>query len=234
MTEDGSPPPDGPAPARVPEGQRGAAALVRAVEELVDDVARRPFSRDLIRRVDWLLEILVDRGYVTPSHAASMRRIKGDGSVVRLALYQDKRAVESSDMDCASLLPLCKGRCCAMDVSLSAEDLAERVLEWDLSQPYLLRKNPAHGYCACLGGDGRCTVYEARPGACRSYDCRDDPRVWLDFDNKVPAPLQWFLVAPEQWGELAAGRRPPVELPVAEGGHGDDDGDDDGDGHAPG
>jgi hypothetical protein len=35
---------------------------------------------------------------------------------------------------------------------------------------------------------GACTVYAQRPGACRAYDCRHDPRVWIDFDARIPAP----------------------------------------------
>lgn len=223
--------PDGPpspprsgalAPSLVPEDQRVAPELVRALEEMVDDVARRPFSRDLIKRLEWLIEILIVRGHLTRSHAKLINRIKGDASVVRLAVYRDKRAVQSTERDCATLLPLCKGRCCAMDVSLSEEDLAEGKLTWDLHQPYLLRKHPDHGYCGCLDGAARCTVYDDRPGTCRDYDCAHDPRVWLDFDNKIPAPMPWFLVPPEEWAELAAGRRPPVDLPMA--GPSDDDG----------
>jgi hypothetical protein len=31
-------------------------------------------------------------------------------------------------------------------------------------------------------------VYAQRPGACRAYDCRHDPRVWIDFEARIPAP----------------------------------------------
>jgi hypothetical protein len=33
-----------------------------------------------------------------------------------------------------------------------------------------------------------CTVHEQRPLFCRMYDCRKDPRIWLDFDRQVPNP----------------------------------------------
>jgi Fe-S-cluster containining protein len=39
-----------------------------------------------------------------------------------------------------------------------------------------------------MNADGACTIYERRPGACRAYDCRNDRRVWLDFEARVPAP----------------------------------------------
>jgi hypothetical protein len=24
---------------------------------------------------------------------------------------------------------------------------------------------------------------------CRRFDCRDDARIWQDFDNKIPTPM---------------------------------------------
>jgi hypothetical protein len=31
-------------------------------------------------------------------------------------------------------------------------------------------------------------VHHARPRTCRVYDCRRDPRIWLDFERRIPAP----------------------------------------------
>jgi hypothetical protein len=31
-------------------------------------------------------------------------------------------------------------------------------------------------------------VYEHRPAICRTYDCRKDPRIWIDFEKRIPAP----------------------------------------------
>ena len=194
--------------------------VVRAIEEMAQHVARRPFSRDLIHRLEWLVELLIDRGYLEPAHRALVNRTRGDGSVVRLSLYPDKRAVTSLDPGCAERLHLCHARCCAMDIALSAEDLREGLLTWDLEQPYLLRK-AAHGNCEHLDGDGRCGAYEHRPGACRAYDCVDDPRVWLDYERRIPAPMPWWLIplddrglAPEEHQARAAARfaaAPPRE-----------------------
>lgn len=82
-------------------------------------------------------------------------------------------------------------------VSDLMSDLADRTLAWDPSQPYLLRKDPVHGYCVHQGGDGACTICDERPGTCRAYDCRQDPRVWSDFERRIPAPLPFHLVPPE-------------------------------------
>lgn len=211
----------------VPPEKQVSPELRRSIEQLAEDAADRPFSRDLMRRFDTLVDLLVTRGHLTPYHARLLRKIEGgDGSVVRLSTAKDKRAVRSSDMDCVALMPLCKGRCCALDVSLSAEDIAEGRLQWDLHQPYVLRKDPDHGYCACHGADGRCTVYDDRPAACRAYDCAVDPRVWLDFEAKIPAPMPWWLVPADERGQP---RRAPPTAPDAGEADGADDEDADGD-----
>lgn len=199
MTDDPSsaaPPPSPPSP---PAAGQVPPDLVQTLEELVEDVATQPSSVELGQRLETLVGLLIARGHLHAGHARMLRRIKGvEASTVRLSVIPDKRAVPSPDIDCASLLHLCKGRCCALRVTLSEQDLAERELEWDLQQPYLLRRDPEHGYCSYLGVGGKCGVYEARPATCRSYDCRTDPRVWIDFEQKLPAPVPWHLI-PEAW-----------------------------------
>ena len=34
-----------------------------------------------------------------------------------------------------------------------------------------------------------CTVHAHRPRVCRSYDCRQDPRIWIDFAARIPQPV---------------------------------------------
>jgi Fe-S-cluster containining protein len=192
---------DGEPPVPAPGARPVDPDLQRAIEQMIDDVARRPYSRDLHLRLEMLIDLLVARGQLTPGHRRLLHRLRPtDVSTVRLSVFQDKRAVPSSEVDCASLLHLCKGRCCAMDVSLSERDLADRTLTWDPHQPYLLRKDPVHGYCAHHGPDGACTIYDERPGTCRAYDCRQDPRVWIDFEQRLPAPMPFHLVPPDERG----------------------------------
>jgi len=47
------------------------------------------------------------------------------------------------------------------------------------------------GYCSHLDRDagGGCQLYGRRPYVCRTFDCREDRRVWIDFDRKEPAPM---------------------------------------------
>jgi Fe-S-cluster containining protein len=199
MTEADEPTESPLVPPTVPDGEQVAPAVAAALGALVEDVVTLPTSAELAARLETLIDLLITRGHLAPGHRRLLQRLRGVApSVVRLSVVQDKRAVPSADIDCASFLHLCKGRCCAMRVSLSEEDLAERRLEWDLQQPYLLRRDPDHGYCSYLGHGGRCAVYDDRPATCRQYDCRDDPRVWIDWERKLPAPLPWNLV-PEAW-----------------------------------
>jgi hypothetical protein len=170
--------------------------LTGAIEQLAADLAARPDSADLARRLEWLIDVLVLRGHLTEGHRGLLGKIANDRSTVRLAVFRDKRAIASPDIDCASLIALCGARCCSMDVTLSAQDVHERKLPWVISQPYMLPKDSATGYCACMGSGGACTVYDDRPGTCRAYDCRHDPRVWLDFEQRIPAPMPPRLVPP--------------------------------------
>jgi hypothetical protein len=187
-----------------------APELERAIAQIIDDAATRPFSKDLSGRLEMLIDVLVARGALTPGHRRLLTRLKGhDISTVRLSIFADKRSVPSPDVDCASLIPICRGRCCGMDVSLSAEDVAEGKLRWDLHQPYLLRKSPDHGHCEHREPDGSCGVYDERPGTCRAYDCRNDKRVWIDFERRIAAPMPWHLLSPE---ERLAGERAQAEV----------------------
>jgi hypothetical protein len=93
-----------------------------------------------------------------------------------------------AEIDCASRLPLCKAACCRFPFALSKQDVQEGVVKWDLGQPYMNARN-TDGYCIHLDHcTGRCTVYAQRPIPCRGYDCRNDKRIWLDFENKVINP----------------------------------------------
>jgi hypothetical protein len=161
--------------------------LVDELTGLVDAVAARPDHADLARRLEWLIDALVMRGQLPASFKQAAARIRSDGrSPVRLAMFRDKYAVASADIDCAARIPLCKAKCCTFAVTLSAQDVAERLLPFEISEPYVLPKH-ADGRCACMADDGACTVYAQRPGACRAYDCRHDARVWQDFDARIPA-----------------------------------------------
>ena len=103
----------------------------------------------------------------------------------------DKYEVEPSNPPCDEVLHLCEARCCSFDFALSTVDLDEGVIRWDYGQPYRIRQRASDGYCVHHDpGARRCTVHGQRPRVCRVYDCRDDPRVWIDFARRIPAPRE--------------------------------------------
>jgi Fe-S-cluster containining protein len=145
-----------------------------------------------------LIEALVARDAVDPTDVAS--RVQGFAQRAREDNLRDTHVeVEASidkyaltdlpDVDCASLMPLCHGRCCKLHFPLSFQDLDERVVQWNYAQPYRIRQRD-DGYCVHSDRATKgCTVYQHRPVACRRYDCRKDPRVWIDFEHRIPAPM---------------------------------------------
>ncbi len=115
----------------------------------------------------------------------------------------DKRRVPSADIPCDDNLPLCGAICCSLVVHLSQEDLDEGVVAWDPDRPYWI----AHVDGRCAHFAGGCTIYEARPAPCRSYDCRGDRRIWLDYDRRIPNPrIETLRIAAAN-----ARKRPPIE-----------------------
>lgn len=86
-------------------------------------------------------------------------------------------------------MPPCGARCCTLSFALSTEDLDEGVSRWDYGQPYLIRQHATDGYCVHNDPDSHgCTVHPHRPRVCRSYDCRKDKRIWIDYEQQIPAP----------------------------------------------
>lgn len=90
-------------------------------------------------------------------------------------------------IDCAARLPLCKAACCRLGFVLGTQDLDEAIVQWTYGDPYVIRRKPS-GWCTHLGSDCACTVHAQRPLACRTYDCSNNPDIWIDFDRRVPNP----------------------------------------------
>lgn len=171
--------------------------LVTEIEALADTLAARPDNADVARKLEWLLDALIMRGQIPKTFRRLITKIRADqGTTVRLATFTDKYELEGVDIDCAARIPLCRARCCSFNVTLSAQDVAERKLPFDIEHPYALPRDPHTKTCVCMDASGACTVYEARPGTCRVYDCREDRRVWIDFDNRIPAPMPDSLLPP--------------------------------------
>src|SRR5581483_1842664 len=75
-----------------------------------------------------------------------------------------------------------------MHFALSGEDLEEGKIRWDVGQPYVIAQG-ADGWCVHLDRTTKCCgSYDARPMVCRTYDCRNDTRIWLDFERRIINP----------------------------------------------
>lgn len=173
--------------------------LAANLERMVADLAGRTDHGDLAHRLEALIDLLVLKGVLTEDHRAWITALQGERNHVKLAPGGDKHAIVSPDVDCAALLPLCKGRCCAFNVTLSRDDVVEGKLRWDLRDPYALPKHAGTGYCENMRPDGGCAAYHDRPATCRTYDCRRDPRVWLDYEQRLPAPMPAHLIPLGEW-----------------------------------
>jgi hypothetical protein len=95
---------------------------------------------------------------------------------------------ETVEIDCENRVDLCKAACCRMSFALSQQDVEEGVIKWDLGRPYLIAQD-SEGYCSHLDRESSCCRVRAqRPLPCRGYDCRQDNRVWLDFEKRIVNP----------------------------------------------
>jgi hypothetical protein len=109
------------------------------------------------------------------------------------AMFQDPEYEKYSfeggvAIDCENRVQFCKAACCRLPFALSRQDVREGVVRWELGQPYIIEQSQ-DGYCSHLDRGGRgCTIYENRPVPCRAFDCRNDRRIWLDFEAKIPNP----------------------------------------------
>lgn len=108
---------------------------------------------------------------------------------VMLARSEDKYKCQNTVIvDCASRIHICKAKCCTLSFYLTDQDLDEGIASWDYGRPYWIRKRE-DGYCVhCQQGTWRCKIHPHRPYVCRAYDCRNDQRIWLDFEKMIPNP----------------------------------------------
>jgi Fe-S-cluster containining protein len=135
------------------------------------------------------IEAAVDEGVGATLAAIKANDARGLGRVA-LDDGDSKYDAESPAIPCAELIPLCHARCCALTFALSTQDLDEGVIRWDYGQPYLIRQRASDGYCVHNHPEQRgCTAHPFRPRVCRVYDCRNDSRVWIDYEQRIAAPL---------------------------------------------
>lgn len=94
---------------------------------------------------------------------------------------------DESKVDCEKRRHICRAACCKLSFALSWQDIQEGI-RWSLGEPFLNAK-ATDGLCVHLDRETRkCGIYNHRPAICRSYDCRPDTRIWLDFEKMIINP----------------------------------------------
>lgn len=145
-----------------------------------------------------LIELLVAKGIIGVDELderkkAVEKRLSGSfkeagiGVRVQNADIDKYSLKEEAKIDCEKRIHICRAACCAMAYALSLQDIREGI-RWSLGKPFM-NVTGEDGYCAHLErGTFRCSIYERRPAVCRQYDCRNDRRIWLDFDKMAINP----------------------------------------------
>jgi Fe-S-cluster containining protein len=146
-----------------------------------------------------LIELLKEKGIISIEELEERKatvgkrvesRFIGKGMGVMLQEpEQDKYSFQSeARIDCENRVHLCKAACCRLSFPLSRQDITEGIVKWELGSPYLIAQDE-RGYCKHMEQSTcRCTIREHRPIPCRAYDCRQDSRIWSDFNNMVVNP----------------------------------------------
>ncbi|GEM_PF-1737441 len=171
----------------------------RQCHEQVISLAQQIFAA--AAQVGAVTRLLHARGLIDDAELAEYRRAEEQRLEkvfqkqhigVRIGSTDDDKYAVTADqipqIDCASRYHLCHAACCALRFPLTKQDLDEGVVRWELGQPYLNRQG-LDRLCVHLDrGTRRCSIYQHRPSICRTYDCRQDSRIWADFDKGIINP----------------------------------------------
>ena len=146
-----------------------------------------------------LVELLNEKGILTieeldeRKHIVGQRLVEqfkrdGNGVMLQDPEYDKYYFDQQVTLDCGDRVSLCHAACCRLPFALSKQDIREGIVQWDFGQPYLIAHD-GNGACAHLDPETRhCTVWAQRPVPCRGFDCRNDQRIWLDYEHKIVNP----------------------------------------------
>ena len=139
------------------------AALL--LERLALEFADKPELADQARKLDWMIDILILRGHLTENHRGMIKRIRATRRDLIVLSSDPGTVLPVIDVDCASLMHLCHGRCCSFTVGLSEQEVKGGKVEWDLMKPYTLKKDQHTGYCQNVARNGRKKFATSRASA---------------------------------------------------------------------
>lgn len=153
-----------------------------------------------------LIELLAERGVISVEELderkdqvykrlAEKFADRGMGVALTTEEKDDNGTPLNVEIDCENRLPLCHAACCRLRFALTVRDVEEGNVKWNLGQPYMIRQG-TDGYCHHYDREFKqCGIYENRPFVCRAYDCRNDRRIWQDFENRIISPELEDLIA---------------------------------------
>jgi Fe-S-cluster containining protein len=140
-----------------------------------------------------LADALLDKGSIGEEElrtradrvAAELRENKETVSAGIVLRVDAEQPPADATVDCAARMHVCHAVCCRLSFALSASEVEQGKVRWELGRPYLNRKD-ATGACIHLDHNcNGCDVYADRPRVCRSYSCAGDARIWNDFDAMI-------------------------------------------------
>lgn len=160
-------------------------------------------TRKVEAYVAGLLDVLFEKGLVDPAElgekvkakqAEEAEKASGDKTEApekmrdwpSIIIREDKSDLPPVEpVNCAERMHVCHAVCCQLRFPLSSDEIEAGKVKWDLGHPYVIRHSE-EGFCVHNDrGTGHCNVYEDRPQVCQRYSCRNDDRIWKDFDNMV-------------------------------------------------
>lgn len=148
---------------------------------------------EALARLNSLVELLVAKGIIATDELEERKkevakdlqenfRKAGIGVRVQRSEVNKYKIPDEVRIDCEKRKPICHAACCKLAYALTLQDINEGI-RWSLGKPFMNARR-ADGYCIHLQPEGlSCTEYMSRPLVCRQHDCRNDHRIWLDFDK---------------------------------------------------
>lgn len=146
-----------------------------------------------------LVELLSEKGVISIEELDTRKKNVGQrlakefqakamGALLQEPEYDKYNFKKTAAVDCRERINLCHGACCRIPFALSKQDIREGIVRWQLGQPYLIAHGK-DGYCEHLDRKTfGCSLYASRPVPCRAFDCRQDNRIWMDFENMIVNP----------------------------------------------
>lgn len=142
------------------------------------------------------IEVLDQKKKEVANRLVERFRQEGIGAAYQDPEHDKYTFKNSMEIDCERRIHLCKAACCRLRLALSHQDVEEGIVQWDFAHPYFIAQRE-DGYCNHLERERmNCTIHQNRPVPCRAYDCREDKRIWSDFERRVVSPELDNLLAP--------------------------------------